>query len=121
MRRKYALLSLLFCLSLTGCQEQEVIDKEIEIQEQVTSEISYQLTQVSRGKVEQVMQLKCTYTETEEVEIAFEIDKELITDVYVEKGDSVEKGEVIASVDVEATEAKLKELKHQLAKEELDY
>lgn len=119
MRRKYALLSLLFCMSLTGCQEQEVIDKEIEIQEQVTSEISYELTQVSRGRVEQVMQLKCTYTETEELDIAFEIDKELITDVYVEKGDSVAKGELIASVDVEATEAKLKELKHQLAKDEL--
>lgn len=119
MRKKHALLSLLFCLSLVGCQEQEVIDKEVEIKEQVTSEISYELTQVSRGRVEQVMILQCTYTETEELEIAFEIDKELITDVYVEKGDSVAKGELIASVDVEATEAKLKELQHQLAKNEL--
>ncbi|MBQ9142429.1 MAG: biotin/lipoyl-binding protein [Lachnospiraceae bacterium] len=119
MRKKHALLSLLFCLSLVGCQEQETIDKEVEIQEQVTSEISYELTQVSKGRIEQVMMLKCTYTETEELEIAFEIDKELITDVYVEKGDSVEKGELIASVDVEATEAKLKDLKHQLAKNEL--
>lgn len=119
MRKKYALLSLLFCMSLTGCQEQEVIDKEIEIQEQVVSEISYDLTQVSRGRVEQVMTLKCTYTQTEELEIAFDMDKELITDVYVEKGDSVKKGDLIASVDVEATQAKLKEMKHQLAKDEL--
>ncbi len=118
-KRRHALLSLLFCLSLVGCNEQEVIDKEIEIQEQDTSEISYELTQVSRGRVEQVIYLQCTYTQTEEVEIAFEIDKELITDVYVEKGDSVVKGELIASVNVEATEAKLKELKHQLAKDEL--
>jgi len=119
MRKRYALLSLLFCLGLTGCQEQEVINKEVEIQEQVTSEISYELTQVSKGRVEQVMVLQCTYTQTEELEIAFEIDKELITDVYVEKGDSVTKGEVIASVDVEAAEAKLKEMRHQLAKDEL--
>lgn len=118
-RKRHALLSLLFCLSLIGCQEQEAINKEVEVQDQVVSEISYDLTQVSRGRVEQVMYMQCTYTQTEEVKLAFEIDKELITDVYVEKGDSVVKGELLASVNVEAAEARLEEMEHQLAKDEL--
>lgn len=118
-RRSHALLSLLFCLSLTACQEQEVINKEVEIQSDTTQTITYELTPVTRGTVEQVMYLQCTYTQTEEISVGFEIDQEVIAEVLVEKGDSVKKGEVLARVNVEATEEKAKNLKHQIAVDEL--
>ncbi len=118
-RRSCALLSLLFCLSLTGCQEQEVINKEVEIQNNTSQAITYELTPVLRGPVQQVMSLQCTYTQTQEVEVSFAIDQEVITEVLVEKGDSVKKGEVLASVNVEGVEQKAEQLKYQIAVDEL--
>lgn len=119
--KRHTLLSLLFCLSFTGCAQQEVINKEIELQAETTRDVTYELTQVYRGKVEAVEYIICTYKETEEVELSFEIDQELITEVYVEKGDSVKKGDLLASVNVDATKEKLEELYHQLALEELHF
>ncbi len=118
-RRSCALLSLLFCLSLTGCQEQEVVNKEVEIQNNTSQAITYELTPVMRGPVQQVMFIQCTYTQTQEVEVSFDIDQEVITEVLVEKGDSVKKGEVLASVNVESTEQKAEQLRYQIAVDEL--
>lgn len=118
-KKRHVLLPLLFCLSLMGCQEQEVIDKEVEVQAETTSEITYELTQVSRGSVQDIIYLKCVYTETEEVEVSFDIDQELVAQVLVEKGDSVVKGEVLATVNVEATKENAKKLAHQLEMDEL--
>lgn len=118
-RKRYALLSLLFCVGVTGCSQPVEVNKEVVVQTETTREINYELTQVYRGTVEQVMYLKCTYKQTEEVEIGFAIDQELITEVLVEKGDSVEKGDLLASVDVEETAKKIGDLEHQLAMNEL--
>ena len=112
-------LSLLCCLVLTGCGRHAEVNKEVEIQTQSSRSVSYELTQVHRGTVQQVMYLKCTYKQTEEVELSFAVDKELITQVPVAKGDSVAKGDLLASVDVEATAKKVETLEHQLAMDEL--
>ncbi len=112
-------LSLLCCLFLTGCNQPVEVNKEVEIQTQNTRGVSYELTQVHRGNVQQVMYLKCTYKQTEEVEISFAIDQELITEVLVAKGDSVAQGDLLASVNVEEIAKKLEDLEHQLAMDEL--
>lgn len=112
-------LSLVCGVFLTGCSPQVEVDKEVELQTQTTRDVKYELTQVHRGDVQQVMYLKCTYKQTQETEISFAIDQELITEVLVAKGDSVTKGELLASVDVEDTVKKLEELEHQLAMNEL--
>lgn len=117
--KSYALLSLLFCVGVTGCSQPVEVNKEVAVQTETTRAVNYELTQVYRGTIEQVMYLKCTYKQTEEVEIGFAIDQELITEVLVEKGDSVEKGDLLASVDVEETAKKIEELEHQLMMNEL--
>lgn len=117
--KRYALLSLLFCFVLSGCGQTREVNKEVEIQAEATRDVSYELTQVYRGTVEQVMYLKCTYKQTEEIELSFTIDQELITEVLVEKGDSVMAGDLLASVNVESTVKKIEELEHQLALDEL--
>lgn len=117
--KRHALLSLLFCFLLTGCSQPVEVNKEVEIQTETTRGVNYELTQVYRGTIEQVMYIKCTYKQTEEVEISFGIDQELITEVLVKKGDTVEKGDLLASVNVDATAEKIEELEYQLALNEL--
>lgn len=112
-------LSLLCCFFLTGCSQPVEVNKEVEIQTETTRGVSYELTQVYRGTVNQVMYIKCTYKQTEEEEISFDIDQELITEVLVKKGDTVEKGDLLASVNVEATAEKIEDLEYQLALNEL--
>ena len=113
--KRHALLSLFFCMSLcmSGCQKQEVIDKEVAIQSDTTKSVTYELTQVTRGPVQ------CTYKQIAEQELSFEIDQELITEVLVEKGDSVKKGEVLASVNVDETKKKAEALQYDIAVNEL--
>lgn len=118
-RSKYAFLALLFCLCFTGCKEQEAVNKEVEIQSTTQRTVKYDLTQAYKGTVEKVEYLKCTYRQTEEVQLYFEVDQEIITDVLVESGDVVKKGDVLATVNVDATEEKRKELAFELSLEEL--
>ncbi len=112
------LILVLMC-SLVGCKQQAEVNKEIELQTETVKENPFELTEVSRGKVEQVMYIQCTYNQTEETALSFEVDQEVITQVFVEKGDAVKKGDVLASVNVEATEEKAEQLRYQLALDEL--
>lgn len=116
---KCAFLALLFCLDFTGCAEKEAVNKEVEIQSTAQRNVKYELTQVGKGTVEKAEYIKCNYRQTEEVQLYFEVDQEMITNVLVESGDVVKKGDVLATVNVEATDKKRKELAFELSLEEL--
>lgn len=117
--KRYAFLALLFCLSFTGCKQQEEVNREVELQTTTTRKVDYDLTRATLGTVTDIMELKCTFRQTEEVDLCFKVDEEIITAVYVESGDVVKKGDVLAGVNVEAAEKELDELAHQLALDEL--
>ncbi len=119
--RGCVLLSLFFCMSLClgACGQQEVVDKSVEIQPETVHETTYEITRVTRKTVQQVMSLQCTYSQTQEMELSFDLDQELITDVFVEKGDTVKRGQVLASVNVNATEEKIEDLQYEISVNEL--
>lgn len=102
-----------------GCGQVEETNKSIELQEEIESETSYEMTPVTLGTIEQPLIIDCNYSQTVEMDLYFDMDQEVITDVYVENGDTVEKGDILISVDVENTEKKIVELEYQLAKANL--
>lgn len=112
-------LGVLAAVLLAGCGQAEEVDRSVELQEETVYENSYELTPVTWGTVQQPLVLNCDYSQTLEMDLYFAVDQELITDVYVEKGDIVEKGELLASVDVEGMEKQVRELEHQLARSSL--
>ncbi len=112
-------LALVLVCALTACSQQVEVNKNIELQTDEIKENSFELTEVSRDTVEQVMHIQCTYNQIEETELAFQVDREVITEVLVEKGDSVKKGDILASVNVESTEEKAEQLRYQLSLDEL--
>lgn len=113
---KWLALAVLAVGLLAGCRQTDEVDRSVSIQEETVHENSFELTPVTRGTVQQPLVLNCDYSQTVEVDLYFAVDQEIITDVYVEKGDIVEKGELLASVDVENMEKQVRELEHRLAR-----
>ena len=89
---KRLVLAALTAGMLAGCGQTDEVDRSVEIQEETVHENSFELTPVTRGTVQQPLVLNCDYSQTVEVDLYFAVDQEVITDVYVEKGDIVKKG-----------------------------
>lgn len=119
MRGKRLILMALAAVWLVGCGQTEEVEHSVELQAEVVSENTYELTPVTRGTVQQPLIINCNYSQTLEVDLYFAMDMEVITDVYVVRGDIVEKGQLLASVDVEDLEKQIRELEHQLARADL--
>lgn len=116
---RWPILAVLAAVFLAGCRQEEEIEHSVELQAETVSENTYELTPVTRGTVQQPLVINCRYSQTMEVDLYFAIDQEVITDVYVGRGDIVEKGQLLASVDVENIEKRIRELEHQLARANL--
>lgn len=119
--RLACIIPLLFCITLGACGQEEQVNKDIILEAEEETQVTYEMSPVVKGDVAQVLEVECRYSQTEEIELSFAIDKEVITDVYVEKGDVVHKGDKLVSVDVETAKNKVEELEHQLAVSKLNY
>ena len=119
IRGKKLILLGMAAMLLCGCGQEEETEHSVELQAEVVSENTYELTPVTRGTVQQPLVLDCNYSQTMEMDLYFAMDQEVITDVYVARGDIVEKGQLLASVDVENTQKRIRELEHQLARANL--
>lgn len=118
-RKKWLALVILAAMLAAGCGQTEEVDRSVELQEEVINENTYELTPVTRGTVQQPLVINCDYSQTLEMDLYFAVDQVLITDVYVERGDIVKKGQLLASVDVESMEKQIRELEHELARANL--
>ncbi len=116
MRGKKLILLGLAVVLLCGCGQGEETEHSVELLAETASENTYELTPVTRETVQQPLVINCNYSQTLEMDLYFAVDQEVITDVYVERGDIVEKGQLLASLDVENTEKRIRELEHQLAR-----
>ncbi|MDE5951309.1 MAG: biotin/lipoyl-binding protein [Acetatifactor sp.] len=117
--KKWLALVILAAMLTVGCGQTEEVDRSVELQEEVINENTYELTPVTRGTVQQPLVINCDYSQTLEMDLYFAVDQVLITDVYVERGDIVKKGQLLASVDVESMERQIRELEHELARANL--
>lgn len=103
-----------------GCGQAQEEDRTVELQGEEVSTASYEMTPVTRGTVQQPLVIDCNYLQTVEMDLYFAVDQEIITDVYVESGDTVKEGDLLVSVDVENMEKQIAELEHQLDRAELN-
>ncbi len=102
-----------------GCGQAQEEDRTVELQGEEVGGTAYEMAPVTRGTVRQPLVIDCNYLQTVEMDLYFAVDQEIITDVYVENGDMVEEGDLLASVDMENKEKQIAELEHQLARANL--
>lgn len=131
-RKQISMLCILAMLAMTGCSSKSkdsASEKEIEVEE-VSEPIQYTMDVVRRGNVSNDMSVSCSYMQMKEEDISFSMDGGRIYQVYVDKGDTVKKGDLLVELDVEELEAKIEDAEYNLAyqklllkqtKEQLDY
>ena len=89
-----------------------VIEKE-------TEPISYELAVVAKGTIQNLLKVKCTYTQVKDQTVSFSISGKQISEVYVEEGDQVEKGQVLAKLSGADKTAQLEALEYRIARNKL--
>lgn len=115
--KKVAVLLLGLCL-LTGCSSAQDEDMNIMVEEDV-QEAAYTLVAVKKGDITNEVSIRCKYMPKEKITCAFEGKEREITEILVEKGDFVTKGDVLARQDVEEFEELILEEQHAIEMQQL--
>ena len=101
-----------------GCGQLEEVTQGPAIQKQ-TDPITYDLAVVAQGTIQKTLKVKCTYTQVKDQTVSFSISGKQIAEVYVEEGDQVEKGQVLAKLSGADKTAQMEALEYQIARNTL--
>jgi len=115
--KRFLVLLLSLCM-LTGCTGAQEEDMNIVVEDDV-QEVAYTLVAVKRGDITSEVSIRCKYMPKEKITCAFEGQEREITEVLVEKGDFVKKGDVLARQDVEEFEERILEEQHAIEMQQL--
>lgn len=120
MQRGILSLMIAQSLLLGGCG---LLPKEKEIKKVVTLEPEqikkYELAKVTREDVAVTKQLFCTYTQMKEERLSFGYDGATVEFVYVNVGDQVKEGAVLAKLQLGTLEEDIKELEYSIEETEM--
>lgn len=105
-----ALCVLVLC---PGCSEQESEKPQI-VLVQEDEEEPFAVVTADYGTITESVSVSCIYTATEEVDLSFPVSDELITKIYVNQGDFVSKGDMLAVLEVEELEQEIAEQQYKV-------
>ena len=120
-RRKIHWAAALLCAAafvLSGCGGQEE-EEDIFVQIQQVKKSPYKMTLVSVGDVVLTQQIRCTYRQVTQEDISFSVSGKTIENVYVKKGDTVVKGQLLAELAGSHRQTEIEELEYKIARNEL--
>lgn len=106
------------CL-LTGCGVAEGSEENIVLIEKEAEAIVYDMAVVSVGDVIKTEKVKCVYQQVNEEAVSFEVGGKRIDKVYVERGDAVTKGQLLATLDTGNATDRIEALEYQITRNEL--
>ncbi len=112
-----ALVQAMLC---TGCA---LLPKEKEIVQVVTVQPEtieqYELVEAEKGDVQLTQLVYCTYSQLKEENLSFSAEGRRVKYVYVEIGDSVKAGDILAKMDIDDLEKSVTELEYSIERNNL--
>lgn len=114
--------SISFCLcGMAGCNRTSEDTEALIIleQEQNEEESQYTFAAVTRDDIQVVKQIECVYQQADDRELCFEVSGKKIEAVYVEEGDRVQKGQILAELSLGDVDERLAEAQYQLERNQL--
>lgn len=113
-------LSAVCSLLLTGCGSEQAQEQEnLIIVEQYQNTVEFSLAEATVGDVVKIKKIRCDYEQLESLDMSFAVEGKEIKKVYVNAGDSVKKGQLLAELDIGDVDGKVRELEYKIAKNNL--
>ena len=111
------LLSAVMILGLTGCGKQK--EEQVILITKEEEEIAYTLGIVTTGEVVKSVSIRCAYESVNAEDLYFKSNGKLVSKVYVEEGDEVQKGQLLAELVTSDIEENMSTLQYHIDKNEL--
>lgn len=121
MKKQGVLLALCVCCLgfLTACQEGTEEKTEVSEPADVQEGITYVTIQASYEDLVLERTINCSYKPVVQYDLSFGLSDHQIAELNVERGDIVEKGEVLARLEMAGVQEEITELEHTLSKDRL--
>lgn len=103
---------------MTACGTQTA-DESLVIVDREENTISYEFITAERGDVELTQKIRCTYKQQKEQEVSFALTGRIVDKLYVQEGDKVTKGQVVAELAMGTLKRDIEDLQYRIAKNEL--
>ena len=111
---------LAFSFVLSGCGSAQSEEDKLIIVEQAPKAVEYSMVETVVGDVVQTKEIECDYQQIEDMDLFFPVSERTVSKVYVKKGDSVTKGQLLAELEVgENVDERIKTLEYQIARNTL--
>lgn len=102
---------------LSGCAAPEE-EEPMVVVEQPGEGSTYEVVPVVRGDIVHTRQMRCIYRQLEDQEISFPVSGRLVRKVYVQEGDAVKKGDLLAELAGGNLDQDIRRLTYQIARNE---
>ena len=110
----------LVVITLGSCaNNNSTTEKTIETVADNGLSIEYEMDIVKKGTVTLEAEIRCQYMQMQSEDCAFLVDRKVVDTVYVEKGDYVKKGQLLAQIENSDIESKLTDENYALNKNQL--
>lgn len=106
-------------LLLCGCEQQAPEEEPLIVVEGSDDTLSSDYVYVGIGDVVLTGDMRCTYRQQKDQEISFALTGRLVDKVYVEEGDTVKKGDLLAELSTGSMERQIEDLEYQISRSEL--
>lgn len=106
-------------LAISGCGQFQDDDQDIIVLEQEAEPVIYDMVVVTLGDVQKTQWIKCTYQQLNDESLSFGLSGLSVKKVYVQEGDVVEKGQVLAELSGASRQEDIARLEYQIARNQL--
>lgn len=120
IKQKGRVFVLLLAVSmLSGCSSTENEDENLILIEKEQEPLAYEMEAASVADVRKTEKTRCTYQQVLDESLSFSVSGKRVAKVYVEEGDIVTKGQLLAELDIGNAKEQIRDLEYRIARNEL--
>lgn len=119
MKRQHRVLVFIAALMLLGGCGEQAPEPSVIVVESSDDTLSYDYVIAGIGDVILTEKLNCTYRQQKEQEISFSLTGRLVDKVYVEEGDTVKKGDLLAELSAGTLEEQIEDLEYRITRNQI--
>lgn len=118
-RKKLGIVLGIAACMLCGCTTNASGDDKIVLIESEAAPVEYSMGVTTVTDVVAQKNVTCVYRQVSDWNGSFEVSGKPVGKVYVEKGDTVEEGQLLAELDISDTEQKIKDIEYNIERNKI--